>query len=88
MEKTIQFKVAAPRILRFFSEGRHKKASRTYVDPLANFDERVLSKPVAGIISYSWSVSYTWVPSEFRGIAPEPGYAGVRPLTCPCGATI
>jgi len=43
MEKTIQFKVVAPRILRFVSEGRHKKALRPYVDPLANLDEKLLA---------------------------------------------
>lgn len=70
MEKTIQFELKAPRLLRFVSEGHHKKASRPYADPLSSLGGASSGKPVVGVFSYSYSVSYSWVtPASALGPA-------------------
>lgn len=85
MEKTIQLKLKAPRLLRFVSEGHHKRVSRPYADPLSNLGEASSGKPVVGFFGYSYSVSYSWVNSSS---ALNPASARVPLVSCPCGAGI
>jgi hypothetical protein len=85
MEKTLQFKLKAPRLLRFVSEGHHKRTLRPYTDPLSNIGETSPVKPVAGFISYSYTVSYSWVSN---GSALDPASTRVPLVTCPCGVGI
>lgn len=83
MEKTIHLKLKAPRLLRFVSEGHHKKVLRPYADPLSNLGEASSGKPVAGLISYSYTVSYSWVS---KATALDPASARISLVGCPCGA--
>lgn len=85
MEKTLQLRLKAPRLLRFVSEGHHKRALRPYADPLSNLGGASSDKPAVGFISYSYSVSYSWVnPAS----ALDPASARVPLVSCPCGAGI
>lgn len=81
MEKTIQLTLKTPRLLRFVSEGHHKKASRPYADPMCNFGGAPSDKPVVGLIAYSYSVNYSWIPQ----FAYDPASARTSSVSCPCG---
>ncbi|MBO1436040.1 hypothetical protein J3L12_02325 [Meiothermus sp. CFH 77666] len=85
MEKTIQLKLKAPRLLKFVSEGHHKKVSRPYADSLSNLGEASSGKPVVGFFGYSYTVSYSWVS---QGSALDPASSRVSLVSCPCGAGI
>jgi hypothetical protein len=85
MEKTIQVKLKAPRLLRFVAEGRHRRPVRPYTNPLLEFDTQdEKRKHVVGMFSYSYTVSYSWLtPSSQVELKPSP-----VALTCPCGVGI
>ena len=61
MKKRIQMEVGAPRILRFVTEGRHRKTPRSVVDAHNTLSGSIGRKPVVGVFAYSYTVSYKWL---------------------------
>lgn len=80
MEKTVQLRSKAPRLLNFVSEGRHKKATVLIANPLCNLGGSSADKPFVGFFGYT--VAYTWIPKELNN--PEQ----IPSVTCPCAAGI
>ncbi len=83
MEKTLELKLNAPRLLRFVAEGHHTKTSRPYSDPLCSVGEAPSNKPIVGVFGYGYTVSYKWL-SQANGV----GSPRAPLVSCPCTAGI
>ncbi len=85
MEKSIHLEVNTRRILRFVAEGRHRKSARSVVDAhsalAANVEHK--PKPVMGVFSYSYTVSYKWLTPA---TALDPSRNSALAAPCPCGS--
>ena len=85
MKKRMQMEVGAPRILRFVTEGRHRKTPRSVVDAHSTLSGCIGRKPVVGVFAYSYTVSFKWLtPSS----ATNPFRNGAPAVTCPCGTGV
>lgn len=82
MEKSIHLEVNTRRILRFVAEGRHRKSARSVLDAQNTLSTSGADKPVTGLISYSYTVSYKWLTPA---AALDPSRNSALAVPCPCG---